>query len=337
MSRLRSSATFLVVLWLLSWPARAATEHTSVALPARAAIFASLYVAQDAGIYKDVGLDVTEQVIQGIGSANAVISGSIDFSSSSGVTLTRAVARDQPVTAIANTYDRTGFWIVIKKSVADQRHFDPKAPLAARAKLMKGLRFAVGGIQAIPDAYAKAIAKVGGLDPDNDIVRAGITPQETFGAMQTGSIDGASIGPPVLEQLLQNNFAVVLADGTTGNPVDPPWLSHVDANVIFVRKQTCTEHRSLCVKMGEAMVKGAAYIHNNPEGTKKILAERLNIKDPAVLNDTYRITALATPLQPTLDAKGLAAADKLNIEAGFMQASAALKSYDHIFTNEFVK
>lgn len=337
MSRLPSRAMFLIVLWLLPWPAKAATEHTTLALPAIAAIFASLYVAQDADIYKEVGLDVTEQVIQGIGSANAVISGSIDFSSSSGVTLTRAVARDQPVTAIANTYDRSGFWIVIKKSIADQRHFDPKAPLAARAKLMKGLRFSVGAIQAIPDAYAKAIAKIGGLNPDTDIVRAGIPPQETLGAMQTGSIDGASIGPPVLEQLLQNNFAVILANGTTGNPIDPPWLSHVDANVIFVKKQTCSEHRSLCVKMGEAMVKAAAYIHNNPEGTKKILAKRLNIGDPAIINDTYRITALATPNRPTLDAKGLAAADELNVEGGFMPASAKLKSYDNIFTNEFVK
>src|SRR6185437_9144270 len=158
--------------------AEAATENTTVALPAIVPIFASLYVAQDAGIYKEVGLNVKEQVIQGIGSANAVISGSIDFSSSSGVTLTRAAARQQPVIGIANTYDRSGFWIVIKKSIADERHFDPKAPLAQRAALMKGLRFAVGGIQAIPDSYAKAIAKMGGLDPDKDIVRAGITPQE---------------------------------------------------------------------------------------------------------------------------------------------------------------
>lgn len=336
MPRIRHLAASLLAMLAFVAPASAQTEHATVALPAVAAIFASLYVAQDAGIYKNVGLDVTEQVIQGIGSANAVISGSIDFSSSSGVTLTRAVARHLPVIGIADTYDRLGFWIVVKKTVADRLHFNPKAPLAERAKLMKGLRFGVGGIQAIPDAYAKAIAKIGGLNPDTDIVRAGISPQDTLGAMQTGSLDGASIGPPILEDLLKDNFAVVLANGTTGNPVDPPWLSTIDANVIFVRKQTCAEHRSLCVKMGEAMVEAANYIHADPAGTKKILAKRLAITDPAVLDDTYRITALATPEMPTMDAKGLATADRLDIAAGFMPESAKLKSYNGIFTNRYV-
>jgi NitT/TauT family transport system substrate-binding protein len=334
----RRLAVSLVALCAIAGPASAAdVEQATLALPAVASIFTSLYVAQDAGIYKDLGLDVKEQVIQGIGSANAVIAGSIDFSSSSGVTLTRATARQQPVIGIANTYDRSGFWIVIKKSIADERHFDPKAPLAERAKLMKGLRFAVGGIQAIPDSYAKAIAKIGGLDPDKDIVRAGITPQETLGSMKAGAIDGASIGPPVVEQLLQNNFAVVLADGTMGNPVDPPWLSHIDANVILVRKQTCTDRRSLCQKMGQAMVKAAAYVHQHADETKKILAKRLNITDADVLNKTYEVTVAATPLAPVLDAKGLETADQLNVEAGFLPADQKLPSYDHIFTNEFVK
>jgi NitT/TauT family transport system substrate-binding protein len=322
---------------LIAGNVQAATENTTVALPAIVPIFASLYVAQDAGIYKEVGLDVKEQVIQGIGSANAVISGSVDFSSSSGVTLTRAAARQQPVIGIANTFDRSGFWIVIKKSIADERHFDPKAPLAQRAALMKGLRIAIGGFQSIPDAYAKAIARIGGLTSDGDFVRAAISPQDTVGAMKTGSIDGASIGPPVLEQLLENNFAVELANGTTADPTDPPWLSHIAANVIFVRKQTCTEHKSLCVKMGEAMVKAAAYVHHDADGTKKILAKRLKITDPAVIDDMYRVVVAGTPLAPTLDAKELSAAEDLNVEAGFMPADQKLKSYDHIFTNEFVK
>jgi len=318
-------------------PARAQTEHTSLALPAVAAIFSSAYVAQDAGIYKEVGLEVGEQMIQGIGSANAVIAGSMDFSMSSGVTLARAAARNQPVIGIANTMDKLFFWIVITKKAADARHFEPKAPLAERAKLLKGLRIAVGGIQAIPDAYAKAIAKIGGLDPETDIVRAGITPSETFGAMQSGAVDGASIGPPVIEQLLQNNFSVILADGTTANPVDPPWLSHIDANVILTRKALCADHRSLCVKMGQAMVKAAAYIHEHPKETMAIIGKRLNITDEAVLADTYKKTLDATPLAPVLDGKGLSTADDLNVAANFMPADQKLPSYDNIFTNEYVK
>src|SRR5215469_15689104 len=130
-------------LLVLAMPARADMEKTSMALPAIAPIFALSWVAQDAGIYKEVGLDVTEQIVRGVGATSAVISGSMDFANSSGSTLTRAAAKNQPLIGIATTYDRTGFWIIINKKNADERHFDPKAPLAERAKILKGLRFSV--------------------------------------------------------------------------------------------------------------------------------------------------------------------------------------------------
>ena len=169
-------------------------------------------------------LDVKQQVITGIGAANAVISGSIDFSESSGVTLTRAVARHQPLIAIANTFDRSGFWIVISKKVAEERHFDPNAPLAERAKLLKGLRMAVGAINAIPHAYLKLIAKIGGIDPEQDMVVAGMSPTDQVASLARGAIDGFSGGPPVVEQAVHDRTGVILADGTTGK-VDPPSIA----------------------------------------------------------------------------------------------------------------
>ena len=42
-----------------AFPARADVEKTSMAFPAIAPIFASSWIAQDAGIYKEVGLEVS--------------------------------------------------------------------------------------------------------------------------------------------------------------------------------------------------------------------------------------------------------------------------------------
>jgi len=320
-----------------SCPAQAEMEKTSLALPAVAFIFSTAYIAEDAGIFKAEGLEVTQQVITGIGSANAVIAGSIDFSFSSGVTLTRAAARNQPVIGIATTYDRTGFWIVISKKIAEERHFDPKAPLAERAKLMKGLRFGVGAIQAIPHAYLKLIAREGGLDPEQDIVVAGIAPPDQVGSLARSAVDGLSAGPPVIEQALHDGIAVILANGTTGKEVDPPFLSHVAANVLMTRKQLCVEKRSLCIKMGNAMVKANAFMHEHQKEAMEMLGKRLNVKDPTVLAEAYKNTVGSTPLHPVTDAKALATADDLNVAAGFMKAEEKLPSYDAIFTNEYVK
>jgi ABC-type nitrate/sulfonate/bicarbonate transport system substrate-binding protein len=318
-------------------PAHADVEKTSMAFPAVTPMFASSWVAQDAGIYTEVGLAVSEQVIQGIGSTNAVISGSMDFANASGVTLTRAAARNQPIIGIANTVDRSGFWIILSKKAAEERHFDPKAALVERAKLLKGLKFAVGGIQAIPHSYLNAVAKVGGLDPQKDLIVSAIVSPETPGAMQAGAVDGASVGQPIVDQVVLSQGAVIIADGTTADPVDPPWLKHVDANVIIVKKQTCIEHKSLCVKMGQALVKAAAFIHDHPTETAAILGKRTRITDPKILDAMYKVTRESAPRAPVLDAKGLETADQLNVEAGFLPADQKLSSYEAIFTNEYVK
>jgi sulfonate transport system substrate-binding protein len=332
----RHLAASLVAVCTITGPASADTEQATLALPAIASIFTSLYVAQDAGIYKEVGLEVKEQVIQGIGSANAVIAGSIDFSSSSGVTLTRAVARQQPVIGIANTYDRLGFWIVIKKSIADERHFDPKAPLAERAKVLKGLRFTVGSLQTLPHAYLNAIAKIGGLDPQTDLVAAAISLPDTLPSMVNGTIDGAAVGPPAVQQAVRAGSAVVVADGTTGNPIDPPWLTRIDSIVVIAKKDTCATRRSVCMKMGEALTKAAAFFHDRPKETAAIMGKRLNFTDPPILEDMYRVTAESTPRSLAVSAKGLETADQLNVDAGFMPADQKLTSYDHLFDNQFV-
>jgi ABC-type nitrate/sulfonate/bicarbonate transport system substrate-binding protein len=318
-------------------PVRAEVEKTSMAFPAVTPMFASSWVAQDAGIYNEVGLEVSEQVIQGIGSTNAVISGSMDFANASGVTLTRAAARNQPIIGIANTVDRSGFWIILSKKAAEERHFDPKATLADRAKLLKGLKFAVGGIQAIPHSYLNAIARVGGLDPQTDLIVSAIVSPETPGAMQAGAVDGAVVGQPIVDQLVQSQGAVIVANGTTADPVDPPWLTHIDANVILAKKQTCIDHKSLCIKMGQALVKAAAFIHDHAKETAEILGKRTRITDPTILDGMYKVTLASAPMDPLLDAKGLETADQLNVEAGFLRADQKLASYEAIFTNEYVK
>ncbi len=316
-------------------PVRAAdVEHAKMAMPAIAMIFATEYIAQDAGIYKSEGLDVAEQVIAGIGSTNAVIAGSMDFAYASGVTLTRASAHNQPVLGIAGTYDHTGFWVLIGKKIADAHHFDPAAPLAERAKLMKGLSFAVGGsIQAIPHAYLNDIATAGGLDPTKDYVVTAMMPTDQEASFERGAVDGISAGPPIVEQTVKDGVGVVIADGNK----DPDWLRHVAANVVLTRSDTCVKRRTLCEKMGRATAKAVLYMHQHPQEAMAILGKRINVTDPEILAEAFKHTLEATPETATLDAQGLETADRMNVEAGFMKRDDMLSSYAKIFTNEFVK
>jgi ABC-type nitrate/sulfonate/bicarbonate transport system substrate-binding protein len=123
----------------------AAMEHATLSLPAINLGFLSRFVADDEGLWKKEGIDVTVQVIQGVGSTNAVIAGSIDFAYASAATITRAKARGQNLVALATQSQESGETIVIRKSIADAAHFDPKASLKERGKILQGHSFAIGG------------------------------------------------------------------------------------------------------------------------------------------------------------------------------------------------
>lgn len=85
---------------------RDGAEDVVLAVPNVALTFAPGYLAEDLGLFAKQGLNVKSVMIAGIGSANAVISGSADFAEISGATLTRAAARGQRLLGIVSTLNR---------------------------------------------------------------------------------------------------------------------------------------------------------------------------------------------------------------------------------------
>jgi ABC-type nitrate/sulfonate/bicarbonate transport system substrate-binding protein len=331
--RVAVALTAAALLALPPAPARAAAEKTTLALPALALIFLSDYVAEAAHLYEKEGLDVKVVLVTGVGAFNAVVSGSADFSMSSGLTLNRAAAHGQRMLAIANTIDHFPGELVLRKDIADAIHFDPEAPLATRAKAMIGRTMGVDSINSIVHAYLRVIAHAGGIDPEK-ITVAPLQPADMLGALDRKAVDGFSFGPPWPEKVLTEGKAVLLASGLKG---DPPGLTPFAYNVLVTRPDYCAAHASICTKMGHAMIDAARFIHDHPDETLGFLRARYkDVSGPALKLSLDEITA-ATPLLPKVDATGLANADRLNIEAGLMKPEDKVKSYDGLFTEAYLK
>lgn len=315
-------------------PARAAElEKTTMALPAVALVFLSSYVAEDAHLYEKEGLDVKTVFIAGVGAFNAVVSGSADFSNSSGLSMNRAAAHGQRMLAIANTLDKLPMTIVLRKDIADQIHFNPKAPLAQRAQVLKGRSMAVDSINSIVHAYLRVIAKAGGFDPEQMTVTP-LQPPDMLSALDRKAIDGFSNGPPWPEKVITEGKAVFVAGGIEG---DPPGINPLAFNVIVARPQYCQEHRSICMKMGHAMVDAANFIQDHPNETLGFLQQRFKEVDAATLKRAFEQVRAATPRMPRVTVEELANADKLNLEAGLMKPEDKVQSYNGLFTDEFLK
>jgi len=314
-------------------PSRAEEEHALMALPADVMQFLGIYAARDLGFWKDQGLEVKTQLITGIGSFNAVIAGSADFSVSSAASLTRAAAKGQRMLAIANMIDKPVWVIVVSKEIAEAAHFDPKAPLAQRAKILAGKKMSVDGINSVIHGYLKVIARAGGVDPDSMTI-APLAPSETLAAFSRHAIDGFINGPPWPQIVLQQGTAVAVASPLTG---DPDWIAPNGSGVIVTRPQFCAEHRSICMKMGKGLAEGARFIHEKSAEALALLKTHFDKIDPAVVERAFQGVVAGTPVPSIMTAAVLSNSEHLNIEAGLEAPSDQLSSYDGLYTDEFVK
>src|SRR5215831_637509 len=136
-------------------PTMAASQESAkeidilMALPSATLTFSSPFLAEDAGFYKKEGLKVTHRTVVGVGSTNAVIAGSADFTIGTGPVFLRAAAQGQRLLAIANLIERPLVELVLRKDVAAAAGISAQQPLAERAKVLKGKTIAIQGVGSI--------------------------------------------------------------------------------------------------------------------------------------------------------------------------------------------
>jgi ABC-type nitrate/sulfonate/bicarbonate transport system substrate-binding protein len=315
-------------------PAAAAElEHTSLALPTITLGFLSRWVADDEGLWTKEGLEVKVQVIQGIGSTNAVISGSIDFAYASGPTITRATARGQHLVALATQSHESGEYIILRKSIAEAAHFDPSAPLKERGKILKGHRFAVGGAGAIPDVVLRVVARDAGV-PVNDVTISPLPPNEAIAAFKRGAVDGFVSGPPFAQIPLVDGTGVIVSDPTKGEPKE---YSPVSSGLVLTRADFCPAHRSICEKFMRGVVAALAFMRDHRTETLAIMKKHFGNYSDAVLEASYESMRAIQPNPPITTAQELENGDRLDFAAGFLKESDLLKDYNAIIDNQYVK
>lgn len=313
--------------------ARADTERTVISLPADNVQFLPFYLGLDTGLFARHGLEVKFVYLAGVGTTNGVISGAVDFGVSNGASLTRAAARGQPLLAIAIMGDRPTWSILVRKSIAEAAHFDPAAPLAERARVLAGHSFAVDTMQSVAHAYLRVVAKTAGLDPEAIAVTP-LVATEAIAAFQRKAIDGVVTAAPWREILEADGGTVAVAQSLEG---DPAWLTPFAGGLVITRAPFCAEHRSICMKLGHALVEAVQIVHAHPPEALAVLQQHFSKIDPAILARAFAMVRQGIAETPVVTEASVANSDRLNLEAGFITADQQLKSYGALFTDEFVR
>ena len=310
-------------------------EHTKIAMPVVALSQAPNMIAEDMGFWKKAGIDVEVKLVRGMGATNAVLAGSVDFSNGSGPTVIRANVKGKKLMAIMTTMTRPTYEVVLSKEAVKKLGISPDAPVAERAKALKGLRLALTGFNNVTHVFLKYILAQGGLDPANAVKLTTMGSPAMVAALKRGDIDGMDAGAPWSFLPVRDGDGVLWISGLRG---DLPALTNFANTVVITRQGFCDEKPSVCQKVVRGYQMALRYIHEQPDAAMKVLQKHFKRMDPKLFKDSFdRIVRVAASKE---DGKfppgGLAGAQEFMLKAHHLKPEEALKSFKGIWTDKFV-
>jgi len=309
------------------------SDEIILADPAFSLTFAAGYIATDLDLWRKHGIKVKTVQLSGIAAINSVISGSAQFAQASASSFGRASARGQKLIAIATTIDRPFAQVVLRKEIAQAGGFDARAPLEKRAALLKGRTIAVDSINSMIHAYLRLIAARAGFNPD-EVRVAPMAPNSMLAAFQSKQIDGYAMSLPWPLKAVQDGEALLIASGPDGEPGDMIPFGH---NLIVARQDTCVQKKPLCRAVGQSIKDATAFIKDKPDEAFAVLRKRFPTLDEPLLKASFEELRKVTPSPPVVQKAAIENSEIFNVDAGLLKADEKLKSYDSLFTDEFVK
>ena len=305
-------------------------ESASLALPALTVIFLPVYVAEDQGIWKSLGLNVTLHQITGMGSTNAMLAGSVDFAVQSGQSLIRGNIRGRHMLGIALMADGIDFDLIAGKDLA--KSVDMSAPVEKRLAALKGKKVSTDAPNTVIDGVLRYFVAKAGLDPKTDITTVYMQPSEAIAALQSGAVAANMLNFPWAETSQREAGGVDIASGVT----DLPELLPTAATTTTVRPGYCDSHASICEKLVHGFVLAHKFIHDHPDEALQIAVKRMPKANLSDLQKSLPIIVKTMPAVPRYDPAAFQHAQQIMIIGGMLRKDEARTSFDDMFTNKYV-
>lgn len=307
-------------------------EETTAALPVVSLTFSAHYVAEDLGLWERAGLKMKTTIVTGMGAANAVLAGSVDFSNGSGPTVVRANARGQKLFAIGITIDKPMLEVVLHKDRAAQLGITDQTPVEKKAQLLKGLQLAIDAPNTIPHGYLRYFLSKGKLSDVRDVTLSPMAPPAMIAALKSGAVAGFVMSQPWTLIPVHEGVAVRLVSNPRG---DFPELNPFAYNLILTRADLCDNKPSVCRKLLAGYQQAHAIIRDKPKEALAVLSKRFAKMDPRVVADAFEWTRKATPATVEITDIGLKHSQDLMLSTGMIKPEETLKSFSGIYTNKY--
>ena len=99
----------------------------------------------------------------------------------------------------------------------------------------------------------------------------------------------------------------------------------------------CTQKREKCARIARALAAANRFILEKPDEALEILKKRFDKMDQQVLAAAWQMVSKAHAKDIRVTVAGLDNSQKVSLEAKLLEAKDALKSFDGLYTDEFVR
>ena len=276
------SIFFLAAVLSLTAAASLSAQLKKVRFSVSAASIAEVpfRIANIKGFYRDEGLDVEVILIRGAVGMQALLGGSVDYTSASGSTIAAAV-RGIPVKLVFIASAKPQFDLIAQpqiRSVAD----------------LKGKNVGISSRGGAIDLLTQLIVQKNGLVPNKDVISLVIGGQEdTVLALRTGRIAAALLTPPRPLVLQREGFNRIAYSGDYMPTYPSGGIGVTDEKI-----KTAPNDVRAFVK---GSVRGLQFARQNRPETIKILSDYFHLKDQALSEQLFDLYLSRLPANGSAD------------------------------------
>jgi NitT/TauT family transport system substrate-binding protein len=223
-------------------------------------------VAQLKGFWREEGLDVETILIRGAVGMQALLGGSVDYTSASGSTIAAAV-RGLPVKLVFISSSKPQFELVSQPQIKSVQE-------------LKGKIVGISSRGGSNDLMMQMILQKNGLAPNKDVTTLIVGAQEeTVIALRTGRIAAALLTPPRNFMLQRDGFNRIAYSGD--------YMSTYANGGIGVIDEKIKTNPAEVLALVKGTLKALQYSMKNRAEMVKIMPGYLGIKDAALIEQLY--------------------------------------------------
>jgi len=266
---------------------------------------AVIWVAKDAASFQQYGLDV-ELIFVGAGSkmTQALLAGDIKIAQVGGVAPVSARLSGAEVKLVAVSFNTLALSVMAQKDIRTLAD-------------LKGKRIGVSRYGSNTDFGIRYLLRKNGMVPDKDVAILQFGDAvASFAALQAGAVQASILSYPTISLAKKAGFREV-ADIASDNSFEYP------GSGIVVTDRTLQTQADMVRRFLMGYIQGIHRFKTDEPFTKRVIAQRLRITDPAVVEEAYKFAAPRIPRMPYPTVNGMRMAlDSLGNDARVKGARA---------------